>query len=983
MSSTLKSLGVTLSAAALSLTGCGGGGGGGSSGGASPSAPSAPVVQECVLSITNPESGSVTSSAGGLDCSEGSICEFTIGSERFQEVFTARPSNGFTFQRWEDSPDSVCSGDSEVCEVDIDIPSQSNGPCAPDGDGKRKASLTPIFASDTTEPTTKPTFTVSGLINVLENAHIDSDTNNPDNGYQENNRIETAQPIGNPSIVGGYLNDVATGEDGNTYDSGDDDDFFSLNAMGGEVISLFTAKPDEGDLDLYLFNNDGDIVEFSAGTGALEQITIPAAGTWYLNPYLYSGASSYALTIGVGSASARSDVIPNEVVIEYAGETVLLPEASATRRRKVQEQFALEERGGGLARARRMQLRSGAPNTADILPTRLQPKALRLAQDNELRQRWQTEMMAKTVAQQPGVYIASPNYRVRAHATTNDTFFPYLWHYSLINVPAAWDITTGNSDVVVAVIDSGVVVEHPDIAGQLLPGFDFIADADAAGDGDGLDPNPTDEGEGSTALRSGSFHGLHVAGTISAVGNNNRGIAGIAYGSRVMPLRVLGADGAGNSYDVLQAIRYAAGLSNDSGTVPNETADVINLSLGGGGYSQIEQNLFAALADRGILVAAASGNAGTEGVEYPAAYDYVFAVGATDGQGNATSYSNRGSALDLVAPGGEMEADSNGDGQPDGILSTYYSEGLPEYAFLQGTSMATPHAAGVFALMKSVYPDLNEQNLARLLQAGALTSDLGEQGRDDVYGWGLIDARKAVSTALDAAGGVSNLPPKLGISSTNLNLGNILSNVEIILSNLGDGDIRVASVQSSANWLSANPLNTNDDGLGTWRITADRTSLDPGSYDGTLTFKSSAGDAMVRVSLRSGDGSNGDIGTVYILFIDHDTQEVIDQAVTRADQNYQFARPNLPEGDYEIWAGTDNDNDFFICDDGETCGAYQTMDEPIVLEVRQDQTGINFSSDYQISLRTASNNLNASASTAAQNPPKTGLRRIQRPQQRD
>jgi serine protease len=190
-------------------------------------------------------------------------------------------------------------------------------------------------------------------------------------------------------------------------------------------------------------------------------------------------------------------------------------------------------------------------------------------------------------------------------------------------------------------------------------------------------------------------------------------------------------------------------------------------------------------------------------------------------------------------------------------------------------------------------------------------------------------------------------------------------------------------VQSSANWLSAGPLNTSADGLGTWRITADRTSLDPGNYEGTLTFKSTAGDAIVRVSLRSGDGSNGDIGTVYILFIDHDTQEVIDQAVTRADQNYQFTRPNLPEGDYEIWAGTDNDNDFFICDDGETCGAYQTMDEPIVLEVRQDQTGINFSSDYQISLRTASSNLNTSASIAAKNPPKTGLRRIRRPQQRD
>jgi len=498
-----------------------------------------------------------------------------------------------------------------------------------------------------------------------------------------------------------------------------------------------------------------------------------------------------------------------------------------------------------------------------------------------------------------------------------------------------------------------------------------------------LDPDPTDKGDGSTDLRSGSFHGLHVAGTISAAGNNNRGIAGVAYGSRIMPLRALGADGAGSSYDVLQAIRYAAGLSNDSGTIPDETADIINLSLGGGGYNQIEQNLFTTLSERGILVAAASGNAGANNVEYPAAYDHVFAVGATDAQGAVTSYSNRGAALDLVAPGGLLEADSNGDGEPDGVLSTYYADGRPEYAFLQGTSMAAPHVAGVFALMKSVSPDLNSLNVDRMLQAGVLTSDLGEAGRDDTYGWGLIDARKAVASALDAAGGISNLPPRLGLSTSNLNLGSTLGSTEIILSNLGDGDITVNSTQSSASWLSTTPLNTTSGGLGTWRVTADRENLAPGSYTGTLTFESSAGDASLKVSIRSAESSNGDIGTVYVLFVDHDTQEVVAESATRASQSYRFSLLDLPAGNYEVWAGTDNDNDFFICDDGETCGAYQTMDEPVVLKVNRNRANINFSSDYQISLRTASSNLNASASTAAQNPPRTGLRRIQRPQQRD
>jgi len=931
----------------------------------------------CKVELIVPDNGQVTSTNGQYDCAVNQSCIFDIEDGSFEQTFTAIPAPGYRFVAWSTTESNVCEGITTACTLSMkDLPPTLRRSALA---SNTVARLKPIFE----QQDELATYAIRGAIGVLSDGFMDADTNNPDNGYSSNDSPNLAQVIPNPSTVGGHLNEIGVGEPGSTRDSGDFEDYFRLEARGGELISLFTAEPSAGDLDLYLFNFDGEIVDFSAGTAALEQLTIPAEGTWFVNPYLYSGASSYVLTVGVGNASVRSNVIPNEVVLEYAGESVLRLDASEKRRRQVQEQFALEEQGGGLARARRMRLRSGAPIPADMLPARLQTKAHQLMQDSGLSLRWTTEMLVKTLRRHPDVFAASPNYRVDAQATTNDTFLPYLWHYNLVNVPAAWDISTGSADVVTAVVDSGIIADHPDMVGQLLPGYDFIADADSAGDGDGLDPDPTDEGEGSTALRSGSFHGLHVAGTISAAGNNGRGIAGVAYGSRIMPLRALGADGAGSSYDVLQAIRYAAGLNNDSRTVPNETADVINLSLGGGGYSQIEQNLFTTLSDRGILVAAASGNAGSNRVEYPAAYDYVFSVGATDGQGNATSYSNRGSALDLVAPGGEMEADSNSDGQPDGILSTYYSEGLPEYAFLQGTSMATPHVAGIFALMKSVYPDLDNSEVERMLQAGVLTSDLGEAGRDDTYGWGLIDARKAVVSALDAAGGISTLPPRLGLSSSNLNLGSTLGSTEIILSNLGDGDITITSTRSSASWLSTTPLNTTSVGLGTWRVSADRENLVPGSYTGTLIFESTAGEVSLEVSIRATDASNGDIGTVYVLFIDYNTQEVIAEAVTRADQNYQFTRPNLPEGDYEIWAGTDNDNDFFICDDGETCGAYQTMDEPIVLEVRQDQTGINFSSDYQISLRTASNNLNASASTASTNPPTTGLRRIQRPQQRD
>jgi len=435
-------------------------------------------------------------------------------------------------------------------------------------------------------------------------------------------------------------------------------------------------------------------------------------------------------------------------------------------------------------------------------------------------------------------------------------------------------------------------------------------------------------------------------------------------------LRALGADGSGSTYDILQAVRYAAGFSNDANTLPSNPAAVINLSIGGAGFSQTAQNLYTAVANSGILIAAASGNDGSSNVDYPGGYADIFAVGATDAVNGISDYSNRGPALDLVAPGGRLGADANGDGQPDGIISTYYSDGLPEYVFLQGTSMATPHVAGVFALMKSVNPNLDASTVEDLLQLGLLTDDLGDTGRDNTFGWGMINARKAVTAAISYAGGEIDIPPRLGVSTSLLNFGSSLNTADLVVTNQGGGEVSVVNVEKTADWLSISEGNTDAAGLGTWRFSVDRQELKEGPYRTDVTFQSTAGDVSVSVEIRVSNnaaGGIGNIGVVYVLFINTETQEIWQGTTAAAsdlsyiDDEYAITTnyllgpdarevDRLPVGIYEIWAGTDNDNDLFICDAGETCGAWPSIDTPAVITISEDRNDIIFPSDYQISL---------------------------------
>ena len=337
----------------------------------------------------------------------------------------------------------------------------------------------------------------------------------------------------------------------------------------------------------------------------------------------------------------------------------------------------------------------------------------------------------KLYAKQPDVVYAEPNYYRYSTFRPSDPYYSYQWHFQQIDIESAWDINFGSDpSVIVAVIDSGVAFENykvfkqaPDLAGtRFVPGFDFVDD----------DRHPNDEGTG-----DGFGHGTWVTGIIAQTTNNGLGVAGIAFNATIMPLRVLDATGSGTSSDEAEAIRFAT-LNG---------ARVINLSLGGEEASQAEHEAVRFAYHNGVVLVAAAGNERDEpeppsDVCYPARYEEVLAVGATDYLRQRTYYSNGGPGLDVVAPGGDMTVDSNDDGFVDGVLQQSFL--APEYDkfyyfFTSGTSGATPHVAGIVAMLISQYGITDPEVIYDAIRYTAI--DQGPPGRDDGYGYGLVNAR--------------------------------------------------------------------------------------------------------------------------------------------------------------------------------------------------------------------------------------------------
>jgi type VII secretion-associated serine protease mycosin len=309
----------------------------------------------------------------------------------------------------------------------------------------------------------------------------------------------------------------------------------------------------------------------------------------------------------------------------------------------------------------------------------------------------------------PGVSWAEPDRRMSMRTTVNDPGRTSQWGLDAMRVPAAWTVTRGDSRVVVAVLDTGVDLSHPDLRTRLVEGKSFVAGRSG----------PSDD----------SGHGTHVAGTIVAEANNGVGVAGVAPACRVMPVKVLDAEGGGHTADIVAGLVWAA----DHG------ARIINLSLGGSGGGQALGEAIRYAQAKGCLIVAAMGNEGAQQQEYPAAMPGVLAVGSIDREGNRSSFSNFGSWIAVTAPGSGILSTT-----PTYDVTMSRQDGLGRgYGSLSGTSMATPHAAGLAALLASLHPDWNARTLHKQLLSG--TRDIATPGFDLETGHGLLDAWKAVN----------------------------------------------------------------------------------------------------------------------------------------------------------------------------------------------------------------------------------------------
>jgi serine protease len=377
---------------------------------------------------------------------------------------------------------------------------------------------------------------------------------------------------------------------------------------------------------------------------------------------------------------------------------------------------------------------------------------------------------AQAIAALSDVEYAQPNYIVQIVRTPDDPLYSLQWHYfnnggsasqspGGVNLPTTWDVNRGDPGIVLAVIDTGILPNHADIAGStnLLPGFDMISNAFTANDGDGRDPDPTDTGDATAAgecfpgspPQASSWHGTHVAGT-TGVGrtNNGVGVAGVNWRVSLQAIRVLGKCG-GTIADINDAIRWAAGLTVP-GIAGNPTpARVINMSLGGFGACTNSPATQSAIDDAvaaGTSVVVAAGNNAQDAANFnPASCEDVITVAASDARGHlVTRYSNFGASVEIMAPGGDVQRDDNGDGNPDGVLSMV--EG--GYAFYNGTSMASPHVAGVAALLLARQPTLTPAQVSHALQSGAMPRSAAQCPR--ACGAGLLNATVAVAGAAPA-----------------------------------------------------------------------------------------------------------------------------------------------------------------------------------------------------------------------------------------
>ncbi|MGM0417771.1 MAG: S8 family serine peptidase [Thermodesulfobacteriota bacterium] len=524
----------------------------------------------------------------------------------------------------------------------------------------------------------------SGIVRISGNAFADFDLKGSD--QNSNNSPDTPQYITTNSKTCGYVDFESDPYDWYAFYSEND---FKISFESENNILIF-AGPAESPVESF---EDG--YKFEVEEGSVYYIKIDADQERSKGNYFFEISEVSKLT-----ASYSDSFVPGEIIVKYKenSRTVQSLSTNAGLELELKKKYS----GFNLYKINTRQ-------------------ALSVFSKQDLKQ--ETLDTIEELNRSSDVEYAEPNFIRKPSYNPDDYYYTddyLLWNLDMINTPGAWNIARGDN-IIAAVLDTGIIT-HEDLPEErIVQGYDFID----------MDDDPNDPGTDDLVPE---YHGTHVAGVLAAEMDNAKGIAGVAPGALIMPLRI--GDDSFTSANISQGIYYAAGIKNSSEKLPAKPADIINMSFGAPGFSDAEQEAVQKAAEKGLILTAAAGNNGVDEAFYPAAYSEVINVSAVDSSGDVPEYSNYGSSITLAAPGG-------GDEKSDMIAGPSGPD-KDSYYLMSGTSVSAPHVAGVIALMKSIRPELNSIDIFNLISAGEMTYDYGDSGFDNYYGYGLIDAEKSV-----------------------------------------------------------------------------------------------------------------------------------------------------------------------------------------------------------------------------------------------
>ena len=794
------------------------------------------------LNVVDPDGGPVTFGINGGDDS-ALFRIFNIDSSNGNLAFNA--FEGVDYETPEDA-----NGDN-VYEVQLIAAEDSAG------------GLETTFDLSISINDIKDTYTINGTLYSNRYTVVDGDVQNTlKYTVRDNNSLSNAQVLQNPTDVIGHIGDntvdIVIVENGFCFDNDNDgacdtqtvenfdtEDWYKVTAAPNLTVTLqnegliyedlpdnpgsfYCCEYDSMDLDLLLYNEDGSLANYSytdSSTSTRKIIALPDSGTFYAVVKANSGHAKYVLTFGsnVEGATAAyfnpNDNFAKDRFISYipfgpefvsnGNETYpidIYPDSDiATKFIQSDQDDRKGLRRFNLSVESEFKRLFGESHLDNIQDNREQVEYLKhwkvLQHYKELHPRLNLELDLKA----------------KLTNFTRDPRWNLQWNLQQIGLETALTaIGQGTKDVAVAVLDGGgpLADSTADSTSAFLPGgFDFVD----------FDNDPTDP------QSSSGSHGTHVGSTIAALndGNNING-----FGIGVVSMRVMGTSGTGFTSDIIQGLLFAGGLPNSTGSVYQGTTPIkaMNLSLGstGGGCSSSYQGVFNDLYDRNISVVSSSGNAAQEApgaYGYPASCENVISVGATAATGLRAYYSTYNDAVDIAAPGGDVGADVNADGYSDGVLAFDSNEDL---AFYQGTSMASPHVAGAIGILYALVPELLASQVDALIIDGHLVDDIGPEGKDDDYGYGLLNINKAVARIIDEEG----LDFTYGsINPGTANLGLEFNSYDITVTKVGDGELSVASITNDLpSAVTISEIDVDESGFGTYRLTFDRSSLPDGLY---------------------------------------------------------------------------------------------------------------------------------------------------------